>query len=164
MTDLGWLEERLGYKFEEPELLRRALIHSSAKDTKGVSPEDVAYSLRLSWLGDSVLDMVVSEKLCSLFPTAVKSNLHRWCVGLTNNKTLGRVASGLGLERGMAIGRAMRMNLHAEDRHKMLAGTLEAVFGAVLLDGDVQKARAVIRRVLEEDFARLLEHVEEQDS
>src|SRR2546427_11891358 len=109
MTDLGWLEERLGYKFEEPELLRRALIHSSAKGAGGVSPENVAYSLRLSWLGDSVLDMVVSEKLCSLFPTAVTDDFHRWCVSLTNNKTLGRVAAGLGLAKGMAIGKSLRL-------------------------------------------------------
>jgi len=161
MTGLTWLEERLGYKFEEPELLRRALIHPSAKGAKGVSDEDVAYSLRLSWLGDSVLDMVVSEKLCSLFPTAVKRDLHRWCVDLTNNKTLGRVAIGVGLEEGMTIGRGMRMNLQAEDRHKMLAGALEGIFGAVLLNSDIQKARSVIRRTLEDDFARLLEHVEE---
>src|SRR6266508_7050512 len=149
MTDLAWLEERLGYKFEEPELLRRALIHPSAKGTEGVSDEDVAYSLRLSWLGDSVLDLIVSEKLCLLFPKAVKSDLHRWCVDLTNNKTLGRVALGFGLERGMTIGRAMKMNLQARDRHKMLASALEGVFGAVLLDSDVQRARSVVRRALE---------------
>ena len=164
MTGLAWLEERLGYHFEEPELLRRALIHPSAKGASGVAPEDIAYSLRLSWLGDSVLDMVVSEKLWSLFPSAVKEELHRWCVGLTNNKTLGRVAGGLGLEEGMTIGRSLKQNLQAKDKHIMLAAALEAVFGAIFLDGGIQKTRAVMRRVLERDFAKLLEHVEEAEA
>lgn len=155
MTDLAWLEERLGYRFEDSGLLRRALIHRSAKGADGVSPEDVASSLRLSWLGDSVLDMVVSEKLCSMFPAATKKDLHRWSVELTNNKTLGRVASQLGLGRGIVIGRAMKMNLNAKDRHTMLAGALEAIFGAVLLDSDVQSARSVIRRVLKADFDKI---------
>jgi ribonuclease III len=160
MTELAWLEQRLGYQFEEPELLRRALIHPSAKGAQGVSPEDIAYSLRLSWLGDSVLDLVVSEKLCSLFPMAVKDDLHHWCVNLTNNKTLGRVAMDLGLEKGILIGKSLKLNLEARDRHKMLAGALEAVFGAIHLDGGIGKARTVIRAVLKDDFARLLEHVE----
>ncbi len=164
MTELAWLEERLGYRFQEPELLRRALIHTSAKGTRGVTSEDVAYSLRLSWLGDSVLDLVVSEKLCLLFPTAVKDDLHRWCVSLTNNRTLGRVAAGLGLEEGMAIGKSLRQNLEAKDKHVMLAGALEAVFGAIFMDGGIQRARAVIRRVLEKDFGKLLEHVEDMET
>lgn len=162
MSGLGRLENRLGYTFEEPELLRRALIHPSARGTRDVAAEDIAYSLRLSWLGDSVLDMVISEKLWSLLPTAPKDELHRSYVRLTNNKTLGRVAEGLGLEEAMAIGESLKRNLQAKDKHIMLAGALEAVFGAIFLDGGIQKVRATIRRVLESDFERLLEHVEER--
>ena len=160
MHDLAWLEDHIGYCLEEPELLRRALIHPSAEGTKGVTPEDVAHARRLSWLGDSILDMVVSDKLYSLFPTATKDDLHHWCVDLTNNKTLGRVALGLGLEEAMAIGKSVQQNLVAKDKHKMLAGTIEAIIGAVFVDGGIQKARAVVRRVLAEDFKKLLEHVE----
>src|SRR6059036_3119259 len=72
MGELSYLEDRLGYHFEEPELLRRALIHPSAERTGSVTPEDIAHARRLSWLGDSVLDMVVSDKLYTLFPTATK--------------------------------------------------------------------------------------------
>ncbi|HEX9430559.1 MAG TPA: ribonuclease III domain-containing protein [Candidatus Bathyarchaeia archaeon] len=161
MTELAWLEERLRYSFQEPELLRRALIHPSAKGSKDVTAEDVAYSLRLSWLGDSVLDMVVSEKLWSLLPNATKDELHHSCVGLTNNRTLGRVAAGLGLEEGMAIGKSVKQDLQGKDKHMMLAGALEAVFGAIFLDGGIQKARATIRRVLDRDFETLLEHTGE---
>ncbi len=161
MTDLTWLEERLGYSFEEPELLRRALIHPSAAGIQNVTKDDVAFSLRLSWLGDSVLDLVVSERVWSLLPTATKDVLHRSCVRLTNNRTLGRVAMGLGLEEGMTIGKSLTLNQQAKDKHVMLAGTLEAVFGAIFLDGGIVKARTTIRRVLERDFKELLEHAEE---
>ncbi len=164
MHGLSWLEDRLGYHFEEPELLRRALIHPSAEDVKGVTSEDVAYSLRLSWLGDSVLHMVVSDKLYSLFPMAAKDELHRWRVRLTTNKILGRVATGLGLEEGMVIGRSVKQNLQAKDKHVMLAGALEAIFGAIFVDSGFRKARAAIRRVLTKDFEKLLEHVEEADA
>lgn len=161
MHDLTWLEDRLGYHFEEPELLRRALIHPSAEGAKGVTREDTGHARRLSWLGDSVLDMVVSDKLYSLFPTATKDELHHWCVRLTNNKTLGRVAQELGVAEAMVIGKSLQQNLAAKDRHVMLASALEAVIGAIFVDGGIQRVRAVIRRVLAADFRKLLEHLEE---
>jgi len=164
MADLTRLEGRLGYHFEEPELLRRALIHPSATGMRGVTQEDIAHARRLSWLGDSVLDMVVSHKLYSLFPTASKDDLHRWCVHLTNNKTLGRVALELDLENEMTVGPSVRQNLQAKDKHVMLAGALEAVLGSVFVDGGLQRVRAVVRRILAEEFRRLLEHAEESEA
>ena|SRR2546427_5511376 len=161
MPDLLWLESRLGYHFEEPELLRRALIHPSAEGTQGVNREDTASARRLSWLGDSVLDMVVSDKLYTLFPIAPKDDLHRWCVRLTNNKTLGRIATELEIEKAMVTGKSLQQASATKDRHIMLASALEAIFGAIYLDGGVQRVRAVIRRVLAKDLGRLLEHVED---
>ena len=117
--------------------------------TRCVSPGLVTPSL--IWLS--------GETLLTL-PTAVKDDLHHWCVSLTNNKTLGRVAMDLGLEKGIIIGKSLKLNLEAKDKHKVLAGALEGVFGAIHLDGGIGKARTIIRAVLKDDFERLLEHVE----
>jgi ribonuclease-3 len=161
MQDLRWLEERLGYSFEEPELLRRALIHPSAKGIGGVTQEDAAHLKRLSWLGDAVLGMVVSDKLYSLFPSASRDQLHRWRARLTNNKILGLAARRLELEKAMVIAVSTRQNPTAANSLEMFATALESVIGAVFVDGGVSKARTVIRRILAEEFMKLLEHNEE---
>jgi len=161
MHELTWLEERIGYAFEEPELLRRALIHPSAEGIKGVTREDAAFAQRLSWLGDSILDMVVSDKLYTLFPTATRDELHHWCVRLTNNRALGKVGVELELRKAMIIGKSLVKDFEATDRPIMFAGALEALLGAIYVDGGIQKARAAIRRILAGDFKKLLEHLEE---
>lgn len=106
----------------------------------------------------------MSDKLYSLFPTATKDDLHHWSVALTSNKTLGRVATDLGLEEAMVIGKSLQQNLQAKDRHVTLAGALEPVFGAIFVDDGIRGARAVILRVLAGDFRKMLEHVEEAES
>jgi len=148
------LEDDLGYSFDEPELLRRALIHASAK---GVSAEEKNQAFRLSWLGDAILDLVVSDKLYTLFGNATKEQLHRWHTKLTSNAALGAVAVRMGLDNHVLKAPDIDKNPAAKDRHRMLASILEAVFGAVYADGGVRKSQSVIRRVMSPEFDALLE-------
>lgn len=158
MSELDSLEERLGYRFEKPELLRRALTQPSAQGADGVTQEEIEYAKHLSWLGDSVLDMVISDKLFTLFPSATVEKLHSWSASLTNDQNLGRVAKELGLEESMTIGPSLQRNLEAKDRHIMLAGALEAILGAIYLEGGIQRVQVAVGRIFAGDFRKLLEH------
>ncbi len=154
MGGFGEVEKRIGYKFDEPALLRRALIHPSA-DT--VSKEDKDQSKRLCWLGDSVLNLIVADKVFELFPNSTKRELHNMRDRLTNNITLARVATRLGLDSFLLKGTSLERNPVAKDRHEMLATAVEALIGAVYLDGEIQKARAMIRYAFEDEFRAVLE-------
>jgi ribonuclease III len=160
LPELDSLEELLGYRFQKHELLRRALLRPSAQGAEAVTQDDIAAAGRLSWLGDSVLEIIVSDTLYSLFPKASEDDLHNWSVRLTNNDTLGRVAQELGLKRAMVIGKSLQQNPEEKDTHVMLASALEAVLGAIYLDGGIKSARAAVQKILAEDFRKLLEQVE----
>jgi ribonuclease III len=161
LPELDSLEELLGYRFQKHDLLRRALLHPSAQGAEAVTQDDIAAAGRLSWLGDSVLEIIVSDTLYSQFPKANEKDLHKWSVQLTNNDTLGRVAQELGLKRAMVIGKSLQQNPEAKDTHVMLASALEGVLGAIYLDGGIKSARAAVQKILAEDFRKLLEQVED---
>ena len=153
------LEGRIGYRFKKPEFLKRALIHASAQGAGGVTQDDVAYAQRLSWLGDSVLEMIVSDKLYRDFPRATNEDLHNWSIRLTEDRTLARVAKELGLESSMVIGESLRLDPGALDRHVMLADALEAVLAAIYVDGGLQSAQGVVQKIFAGDFLSLLKFV-----
>ena len=154
MGDFSEVERRIGYAFKEPAYLRRALIHASADK---VSKDDKDQAKRLSWLGDSVLNLVVADKVFELFPSATKKRLHDMRVRLTNNKTLGRAATSLGLDSFLLKGGGLEKNPVAKDRHEMLATAFESLVGAVYLDGGLDKAGIMIRHALEDEFRPVLE-------
>ncbi len=160
LRNLAWLEEKLGYEFEEPELLRRAVIHYSAVNEGMVTKEEGSHALRLSWLGDAALQLMVSDKLYTLYPSATEGQLHGWRSKLTNNSTLGRVAAAMELEKALTAGKGAAEFLAEKKPQGALATALESVFGAVFVDGGVQRTRSVIRRVLGDEFDRLLKRVE----
>ncbi len=161
MPDFARLQEDLGYWFNDPERLRRALTRPVGRQAGGVHDDDVVSSLRFSWLGDAILRWVISEELWSTRPPASEADLTAWRDVLVDNKSLARIAEQLHLEEGMPIGDASRMNRQSRPGRKVWAGALEAIFGAVLEDSDAQTTREVILKVLKMDIERLLRLVRE---
>ena len=161
MGDIQGLQGRLGYAFDEPELLRRALVHPSAINERLAKAEDARHELRFSWLGDAVLHMMVTDKLYSLFPNASPDELTKWRQKLTNNATLGRAARAIELEKAITSGRALRSFLASGKDSKALADVFESIIGAVYIDGGLRPAGALVRRLLDAEFRALLERVEE---
>src|SRR5689334_15074648 len=149
MDALLRLETAIGYVFKDRRFLERALVHASAD---GVSKGEVLTSSRLSWLGDAILHMIVSDTLFNARPNTTKEELHTMREKLTDNTALGRVGIELGLEEAARIGISLSRNLEARDKHVMIAGILEAVVAAVYQDGGIESARSVILRIMEEDF------------
>lgn len=151
------LERRLGHRFRDPRLLVQALTHeSAAAGARGRArprPSERRSNERLEFLGDRVLALVVAELLLERFPEASEGELTHRLVALVKGDTLAAIGLEAGVDAALEIGgRAGRKA--ADRRHPSLVGdALEAVIGAVHLDGGLEAARAVIERLWAERLA-----------
>jgi ribonuclease-3 len=145
------LEERLGYRFRDKSLLVQALTHESAaagaRGRAGPRPTDRRSNERLEFLGDRVLALVVAELLLERFPEASEGELTHRLVALVKADTLAEIGRTMGIDEALVIGG--RHGRAAADRHhpSLVGDALEAVLGAVHLDGGLAAARAVIERL-----------------
>ncbi len=145
----SWLTKTLGYSFSDVRLLQQALTHRSAP---GNSNE------RLEFLGDAVLDIVVSEELFHSLPDAPEGDLSRLRASLVRDTSLAGIAVDLGIGEHLILGSGERKT-GGHRRQSILADALEALFGAVYLDSGFDTAADLIRRV----FAGKLEDLPHAD-
>ena len=145
MESLHQLEERLGYRFNDPSLLRGALYHSSYANehrTMGISSNE-----RLEFLGDAVLGFVSAEHLYRRHPDLPEGELTRIRAALVCEESLHEVAQSLQLGDFLLLGKGEESG-GGRRRPSILADAVEAVLAAVYLDGGIDKARELIHRVL----------------
>ncbi len=136
-TPLDVLERRLGYRFTDVQLLRRALNHRSM----GADNWE-----RLEFLGDAVLGLVVSRALFDAKPGASEQQLTLMRANLVQKAALAGVARDIGLSAFITLGTAER-NAGVAENSAIRADALEAVLGAVACDGGVAAATAVVERL-----------------
>jgi ribonuclease-3 len=136
----GTFAERLGHAFRDPALLRQALTHRSF---------GARHNERLEFIGDAVLNCVVALDLYRRFPDTAEGDLSRARASLVNRDTLAVVAQRLDVGGELLLGEGELRNGGAA-RPSILSDALEAVFGAVFLDGGFEAARTVIERSLAE--------------
>jgi ribonuclease-3 len=128
------LEQRLGYRFGNNALLEQALTHRSC------GPQN---NERLEFLGDGVLGCAVAQELYARFPSLSEGKLTRLRASLVREEALAEVAGELGLARLLRLGEG-ELAAGAEPRPSILADALEAVLGAVFLDGGYEAARGAV--------------------
>jgi len=138
-------QRRLGYGFRDPQLLARALTHRSAAS---------ANNERLEFLGDGLVNFVVAEALYRARPDAEEGDLSRLRASLVCEDSLARLAEGLGLGEVLTLGGGA-LKSGGFRSAPILADTLEAVFGAVYLDGGFDAGRAACEHVLAAALAQL---------
>ena len=168
---LKQLCERLGHEFSDPELLHQALRHSSYihehPDLQGQSYE------RLEFLGDAVLELVITELLYDRFPDATEGQLSKARAGVVNETRLAVTARALELGPCLWLGRGEELQ-GGRDKPSILADVVEALAAAIYLDGGLERARKVllgllgrvaeraVSRAPQKDFkTRLQEYVQE---
>jgi ribonuclease-3 len=128
------LEERLGHRFADPRLLEQALTHRS----RGADNYE-----RLEFLGDGVLGCAVADELYARFPHLPEGKLTRLRASLVREETLAEVGKTLGIDGCLRLGEG-ELSAGPEPRPSILADALEAVLGAVFLDGGYAAARSVV--------------------
>ncbi len=134
-----WLEKTLHYRFQDLELFQQALSHRSATQKNNE---------RLEFLGDAVLDFVISDKLYQSHPDASEGVLSKLRASLVKDESLAVLALDLGFGDHLILGSG-EMKTGGHRRESILADALEAIFGAVFLDSGFEASRAVIERVFE---------------
>lgn len=137
-TDLQALIRRLGYGFHDPALLERALVHRSYVNEHTDTRE---HNERLEFLGDAVLDLIVAEALMERLPGSAEGELTRRRAALVNEGSLADLAGELGLGPFLCLGRGEELN-NGRGRPSILADAVEALVGAIYLDGGYGAARA----------------------
>jgi ribonuclease III len=146
------LEETLAHPFAQPALLAEALRHPSyANEHPATGPSNQ----RLEFLGDAVLQLVVSTELYQLYPDSPEGELSKRRAALTQGPMLATLAAELGVAACLQLGESERANPSARGRATALEDACEAIFGAVYLDAGLVAARAVILRAYGSLPARL---------
>jgi len=146
---LAGLEERLGYRFHDPALLRTALTHRSylhENPAEGGDRAEGEDNQRLEFLGDAVLSLAISTLLYRVHPSFREGDLTRMRAGLVNEHQLSELAGDLGLAGYLVLGHGEEAS-GGRSKRSILADAFEAVLAAVYLDGGYQAAVDAVERL-----------------
>jgi ribonuclease III, bacterial len=135
------LEQRLGHTFKNQALLVRALTHKSYANELKCACE---HNEKLEFLGDAVLDLVVGEFLFEQYPADTEGGLSKKRASIVNEEVLANIAAELDLSRLIQLGKGEAQSGGAT-KPRLLASTLEAILGALYLDGGFEVARVFIK-------------------
>jgi ribonuclease-3 len=144
--DLAALEERLGYRFTAPALLEQAVTHRS---------HGAVHNERLEFLGDAVLNCTIAQLLFQKYARLNEGDLSRLRANLVKQSSLADIAERIELSGYLRLGEG-EMKSGGFRRPSILADTMEAIFGAVLVDGGFEAGSGVIARL----FEPVLKHVD----
>jgi len=150
-NDYGELQQHLSYIFNKPELLQLALTHPSVAHEQDLP---IQTNQRLEFLGDAVLQLVLTRELYEKFPAFGEGPLTKARAKLVNRRTLAERARQLGLGRHLILSRGEELS-NGRERPSALADTFEALLGAVFLDGGFGAAREFILRQFADAFGEL---------
>ena len=154
------LERDLGLSFKSRELLRQALTHGSyANEHPG---ESGGSNERMEFLGDALIDLVVAQELYHRYPELDEGRLTQLRSEVVRGETLAQAARRLGVGRHLLLGQG-EASSGGEDRDSNLAGALEALVGAVLLDRGHRSARSCVLRILRPELRRIRREGASQD-
>jgi len=136
---LAALEQRLGYRFQNPALLEQAVTHRS---------HGAVHNERLEFLGDAVLNCTIAQLLYQKYARLNEGDLSRLRSNLVKQQSLADIGEKLGLSDFLRLGEGEKKS-GGFRRPSILADTMEAIYGAVLVDGGFEAARDTIARLFE---------------
>lgn len=140
------LEEIIGYKFKQTQLLVEALTHSSYGYENQCS-----FNERLEFLGDSILGYVISHELYCTFPRQQEGNLSKLKSVLVSSTNLAEKAREIGLGEFLHLGKGEAKG-GGREKTSILADAMEALIGAVELDGGLEASRTFILKLYQKDI------------
>ena len=151
MPDYPELQKTLGYLFRDASLLELALTHPSVAHEQGAP---IQTNQRLEFLGDAVLQLVLTRELYDKFPTFGEGPLTKARAKLVNRRTLAEHGRQLGLGKCLILSRGEELH-GGRDRPSALADAFEALLGAIFLDSGFDAARSFILRQFSSEFGQL---------
>jgi len=140
--DLKDLQKKLGFNFNDENLLKQALVHRSYLNE---NPEfSIGHNERLEFLGDAVLEIVVTEFLYLKFADRPEGDLTSWRASLVNSKMLYEITPALGIEDFLYLSKGEARDKNKKSRQFILADAVEAIIGALYLDQGMEAAKKFI--------------------
>jgi len=156
MKDFSILEEKIGVKFNDQDLLKQALVHRSYLNEH---PDfELNNNERLEFLGDAVLEIEVTEYLFFNFPNKKEGELTNFRASLVNTKMLASVAEELNLEKFLYLSKGESQDKNTKARKSILANTVEAVVGAIYLDQGRERTQKFIEERIIKKFDYILKN------
>jgi ribonuclease-3 len=168
--NLSALQRAIHYRFDQVKLLQTALAHSSFTNEQD---QEFESNERLEFLGDAVLELAISEELFNRFPTAQEGQLTRMRARLVREQTLASLAREIGLDSYLLLGKGEESQ-GGRSRDSLLSDALEAIIGAIFVDGGYAAAKESIVNLYEgrwpetpelpkvKDFKSLLQELTQQ--
>ena len=152
--DAHKIEKKLGIVFNNKDILKQAFSHSSFVVEKGLS--SLSSNERLEFLGDAVLEIVVSDNLYKEYPKAEEGILTQWRSVIVNTNSLAEVFRKLGLSEYILLSKGEAMS-GGQEKETILANMTEGLIGAIYLDLGFDKAYGFIKSFILKDKIELIE-------
>jgi len=139
------LENNLGYTFKKKSLIKEAITHKSYAHEK--QKGSLSFNERMEFLGDSVLELIISEYIFTTYPEYTEADLSRIKAYTVQESTLAEIAKSINIGECLILGKGEEMT-GGRKKDSLLADAFEAVLAAIYLDGGYKKAKAFILRHL----------------
>lgn len=152
--DFKEVADHLQIPFKEDGHLRQAFVHRSYLNEN--SGFDLDHNERLEFLGDAVLELVVTEYLFQNYENP-EGELTNWRAALVNGQNLADVAKGLNIEQFLYLSKGESQDANSKARRYILANTMEAIIGAIYLDFGWDESKNFIDRVILSTLPEILE-------
>ncbi|MCD6284108.1 ribonuclease III [bacterium] len=153
MNQLSKLEQKLGIKFNNKDLLKQALVHRSYINE---NPDFyLGNNERLEFLGDAVLELAVTEYLYRNYPNP-EGELTSWRAALVNSKMLAKIARRLGINKYLFLSKGEEKDT-PRAKECILANAFEAIIGAIYLDKGYKKAKEFVDKNIIKELPEILE-------
>lgn len=156
IKEFSKLQATINYTFKNPDLLKQAMVHRSYINEH---PEFIlGHNERLEFLGDAVLEIIVTEHLYHSYPDTPEGELTDWRASLVNAKMLAQIAQELSIEENLYLSRGEEKDSNSKARHYILANAMEALIGSIYLDGGLEPAKVFIHSFILSHFKHILEN------
>jgi ribonuclease III len=146
------IESKLAYTFKDPSLLQLAFVHSSYINE---NHSTLLHNERLEFLGDSILNALISDYLYRILPSQPEGELSFLRSRLVSSDSCYRYIEQLNIESSLLLGKGERMNNRGRGRESILANLFEAIIGALYLDGGI----AIVEKFLFNHFSKHFEEI-----
>ncbi len=156
MIDLSQLEKNIDIVFNNKDLLKQSVVHRSYINEHPRFELD--HNERLEFLGDAVLEIIVTEYLYLNYPEKPEGELTNWRASLVNSNMLSTVAGEIDLENFLYLSKGEAKDKNTKARQAILANAVEALIGAIYLDQGREAAERFINRFILSKLDNILEN------
>jgi ribonuclease-3 len=156
MKNFSKLEKEIGVEFKNKDLLKQAVVHRSYLNEH--PSFGISHNERMEFLGDAVLEIIVTEYLFFSFPDTPEGDLTNWRASLVNSKMLAEIAAEIKLEDYLYLSKGEAKDKNSKARQYILANAVEALIGAIYVDQGIRSSKKFVKAKILSKLDYILSH------